>query len=243
MLTPMNELPPPDTMDPMTADATPRRALADKRRGGRGLTIAGVVLLVVGLGALGWSSYDLFWNPLVDPHVAAAEASDLRQAWEVEPAASESGEPARPVPGAAVALLRIPKFGDAFEQPVLAGTDQPTLKKGLGWYDGTAAPGEVGNFAVAGHRGATGPFAPIMDLVAGDQVVVETRDAVYTYELTNNPAEMTVKDTDTWVIQPVPGQPEVRPTEALITLTTCQDLFRSPDRTIAFGKLVDTRSK
>ena len=32
MLTPMNELPPPDTMDPMTADATPRRALADKRR-------------------------------------------------------------------------------------------------------------------------------------------------------------------------------------------------------------------
>ena len=74
-------------------------------------------------------------------------------------------------------------------------------------------------------------------------VVVETRDAVYTYELTNNPAEMTVKDTDTWVIQPVPGQPEVRPTEALITLTTCQDLFRSPDRTIAFGKLVDTRSK
>ena len=230
-------------MDPMTADATPRRALADKRRGGRGLTIAGVVLLVVGLGALGWSSYDLFWNPLVDPHVAAAEASDLRQAWEVEPAASESGEPARPVPGDAVALLRIPKFGDAFEQPVLAGTDQPTLKKGLGWYDGTAVPGEVGNFAVAGHRGATGPFAPIMDLVAGDQVVVETRDAVYTYELTNNPAEMTVKDTDTWVIQPVPGQPEVRPTEALITLTTCQDLFRSPDRTIAFGKLVDTRSK
>ena len=30
----------------MTADATPRRALPDKRRGGRGLTIAGVVLLV-----------------------------------------------------------------------------------------------------------------------------------------------------------------------------------------------------
>ena len=30
----------------MTADATPRRALPDKRRGGRGLSIAGVVLLV-----------------------------------------------------------------------------------------------------------------------------------------------------------------------------------------------------
>ncbi len=225
----------------MAAETTPRRALPEKRgRRGRGLTIAGVVLLVLGLGSLGWSSYDLFWNPLVDPQVAAAEASDLRSRWQTEPV---STEPARPRPGEAVALLRIPKFGDAFEQPILAGTNQATLKRGLGWYDGTAAPGEVGNFAVAGHRGATGPFAPIMNLVVGDHVIVETRNAVYTYELTNNPAAMTVKDTDTWVIQPVPGKPEVRPTEALITLTTCQDLFRSPDRTIAFGKLVSTATK
>lgn len=224
----------------MTADTTPRRALPEKRpRKGRGLTIAGVVLLVVGLGALGWSSYDLFWNPLVDPHIAAAEASDLRTEWQ-QPAPSE---PARPLPGDAVALMRIPKFGETFEQPVLAGTDQPTLKKGLGWYDGTAAPGDIGNFAVAGHRGATGPFAPIMELTVGDQVIVETREAIFTYELTNNPAEMTVKDTDTWVIQPVPGQPETNPTEALLTLTTCQDLFRSPDRTIAFAKLVGTQPK
>lgn len=227
----------------MTADTTPRRALPERGRRGRGLTITGVVLLVLGLGALGWSSYDLFWNPLVDPQVAAAEASELREAWQAPPATSEGAEPARPLPGDAVALMRIPKFGEAFEQPVLAGTDQPTLKKGLGWYDGTAVPGGIGNFAVAGHRGATGPFAPIMDLVVGDQVVVETREAIHTYELTNNPAEMTVKDTDTWVIQPVPGKPEVRPTEALITLTTCQDLFRSPDRTIAFGKLVGTQNK
>jgi sortase A len=201
--------------------------------------VAGVTLLVVGLGALGWSSYDLFWNPLIDPQVAAAEASDLRDEWRQPPPA----EPVRPLPGEAVALIRIPKFGAEFEQPVLAGTDQPTLKKGLGWYDGTAAPGQVGNFAVAGHRGATGPFAPIMELHGGDQVIVETREATYTYELTNNPADMTVKDTDTWVIQPVPGKPELRPTEPLITLTTCQDLFRSPDRTIAFGRLVATQSK
>ena len=221
-------------------ETAPRRALREKRgRRGRGLTVAGVTLLALGLGALGWSSYDLFWNPLVDPQVAAAEASDLRDEWQ----APAPAEPARPLPGDAVALMRIPKFGAEFEQPVLAGTDQPTLKKGLGWYDGTAAPGAVGNFAVAGHRGTSGPFAPIMDLAVGDEVVVETRDAIFTYALTNNPAELTVKDTDTWVIQPVPGKPEVRPTEALLTLTTCEDLFRSADRTIAFATLVDTRAK
>ena len=221
-------------------ETAPRRALREKRgRRGRGLTVAGVTLLALGLGALGWSSYDLFWNPLVDPQVAAAEASDLRDEWQ----APAPAEPARPLPGDAVALMRIPKFGAEFEQPVLAGTDQPTLKKGLGWYDGTAAPGAVGNFAVAGHRRTSGPFAPIMDHAVGDEVVGETRDAIFTNALTNNPAELTVKDTDTWVIQPVPGKPEVRPTEALLTLTTCEDLFRSADRTIAFATLVDTRAK
>ena len=224
----------------MTAEPTPRRALPQKRgRRWRGLTAGGVVLLVLGLGVLGWSSWDLFWNPLVDPHVAAAEASGLRSAWQ-QPAA---GEPARPLPGEAVALMRIPRFGESFELPVLSGTDQTTLKRGLGWYDGTAGPGEIGNFAVAGHGGPTGPFAPIADLVAGDQVIVETRDTVFTYELTNHPADTTVKDTDTWVIQPVPGRPEVRPTEALLTLTTGQDLFRATARTVAFAELASTESK
>ncbi|MFT3875937.1 MAG: class E sortase [Propioniciclava sp.] len=215
-------------------DAAPRRA---ERRRGRGLLISGVLCLVLGFGGLGWSAWDLFWNPLVDPGVAAAQASGLREEW------AAPAEAARPLPGDAVALLRIPAFGADFEQPVLAGTDQRTLKKGLGWYAGTAAPGEVGNFSVAGHRGATGPFSRMHELKAGDEVVVETREAVHTYRLTNDPAETTVMDTDTWVIQPVPGRPEVKPTEALITLTTCNDLFRSPRRMIAFGVLADTRSK
>jgi sortase A len=33
------------------------------------------------------------------------------------------------------------------------------------------------------------------------------------------------------------------PTEAMITLTTCQDLFHSPDRSIGFGHLESTRNK
>ena len=45
-------------------------------------------------------------------------------------------------------------------------------------------------------------------------------------------------DTATWVLDPVPGKPAEKPTKALITLTTCQDLFRSPDRSIGFGHLV-----
>ena len=47
----------------------------------------------------------------------------------------------------------------------------------------------------------------------------------------------------TWVLDPVPGQPDASPTEARITLTTCQDLFHSPDRSIGFGHLQSKKNK
>lgn len=223
----------------MSTDSAPRAGAPRRaaRRRGRGLLISGVVCLALGLAGLTWSAWDLFWNPLVDPAAAAAEASGLREEW------AAPTEATRPLPGEAVALLRVPVFGADFEQPVLAGTDQRTLKRGLGWYDGTAAPGEIGNFSVAGHRGTTGPFSRMHELKAGDEVVVETREAILTYQVTNEPSETTVTDTDTWVIQPVPGRPEAKPTQALLTLTTCNDLFRSPRRMIAFGVLIGTRTK
>lgn len=216
----------------------PRRAAESGRRGGvRWVTWLGVLVLVLGLAALGWSVYELFVKPAIDPAVTSAQVSELREAW----AAGEASDPATAMPGDAVALLRIPALGDA-EQPVLVGTDA-ALDRGLGWYAGTTAPGQVGNFAVAGDHGATGPFARLGELGVGDEVVVETATQVFTYQLTNNPAENTVADSDTWVLQPVPGEPEVRPTRALLTLTTSQGLFESAERTVAFGELVSAQDK
>ena len=81
-----------------------------------------------------------------------------------------------------------------------------------------------------------------LELEKGDQVVVETQDTVYTYELDGSPRDLTVKPTDTWVLDPVPGKRDA-PTTSLITLTTCQDLFHSPDRSVAFGHLVKVTCK
>ena len=77
----------------------------------------------------------------------------------------------------------------------------------------------------------------------GDEIIVETRETIYTYVLDESPKQLTVRDTDTWVIDPVPGKPDTKPTDALITLTTCQDLFRSPDRSIGFGRLESMKNK
>jgi sortase A len=128
--------------------------------------------------------------------------------------------------------------------PVLEGTDPSVLAKGVGHYPGTAAAGAVGNFALAGQRITRGkPFAALLTLQPGDQVVVETRDAVHTYVIDEPPRQLTVRRSDGWVLDPVPGRPGERATVALITLTTSQDLFRSGDRSVGFGHLQSTTNK
>jgi sortase A len=83
----------------------------------------------------------------------------------------------------------------------------------------------------------------LFELNTGDEIIVETEDATFTYVLDEPPRQLTVKDTDTWVIDPVPGKPELKPTQALITLTTCPDLFHSSKRSVGFGHLVRTERK
>ena len=59
--------------------------------------------------------------------------------------------------GVPLAVMRIPKLG--LEVPVLPGTDDVTLNRGVGWIEGTAAPGSDGNFAVAGESAHVAPRA------------------------------------------------------------------------------------
>lgn len=215
------------------------------------LTILGVVLLAAGLGCLGWVGYQFVGTDVVSHRAYDREADGLRSQWASEPAAAEpttetrgSGPEARPVPGSALALLRVPRFGADFEVPIVAGTDLKDLGQGVGHYDSTAGPGEIGNFALAGHRVTHGqPFAKLLTLRKGDRVVVETRRAVLTYVMDTSPADLTVDETAGWVLGPVPREPDASPTQALITLTTCQDLFHSPDRSVGFGHLEGTVAK
>ncbi len=70
---------------------------------------------------------------------------------------------------AAEAVLRIPRLG--VEVPVLEGTSDLTLNRGVGHIAGTAAPGEPGNVAITGHR--DGFFRPLKDIQPGDVIDVQ----------------------------------------------------------------------
>jgi len=220
----------------ITLPASPSEAPRPKRRRWF-LTVLGVLMLATGLTFLGVYIWDAYFNPVMDVKAAQQQVDQVKKEW------AQGKTPSSKIPANAVALIRIPEFGDDFEVAVLTGTTPSALNMGVGWFEHTAAPGEVGNFAVAGHRGASGPFVPLLDLKPGSRVIVETSDATYIYALTNYPKELTVDKYDTWVIDPVPGKPDAKPTEKLITLITCRNFFHSAERSVAFGELIETVKK
>lgn len=223
------------------------------------LTVVGMLLLIAGFGCLGWVAWQYFGTNVTSEKAFLEESTQLREQWsaptrtDAEPDSEPQDEPqdkgavtpeSAVLPGDAIALLRIPALGPDYEVPILSGTDLAILDRGVGHYPTTALPGEVGNFAVAGHRVTHGePFRRLLELDAGDDIIVETRDKIYTYELNDSPRNVTVHDTETWVLDPDPRNPGADPSEALMTLTTCQDVFRSPDRSVGFAQLAKTADK
>jgi sortase A len=137
--------------------------------------------------------------------------------------------------GRAVALIRIPKLGDEYKYAIVEGVDSAHLREGPGHYPGTAMPGDVGNFVLSGHRTTySAPFNRIDELKRGDDIVIDTRKARYTYRVV---AKQVVLPTRMDVIEPVPQRPDVTPTRAMITLTTCHPEYSARQRLVVFGEL------
>ncbi|WP_329097188.1 class E sortase [Actinomadura citrea] len=140
--------------------------------------------------------------------------------------------------GKGLAVIRIPRFGEHYRFVVIEGVDRADLRKGPGHYPGSALPGQVGNFVVSGHRTTySAPFNRLGELDRGDKILIDTRDEQYVYQVTDR---RIVKPSATEVTAPVPLHPKRRPTERLLTLTTCHPKYSAAQRLIIFGELVET---
>lgn len=218
---------------------------------GRAALLAGLALLLGGLGMLGYVAWQLFGTNVVARQAQERIVDQLEQEWSVVPGESLEGasEPDF-AHGQVSALIRIPAFGDDYVVPVLDGVGDDELAVGFGHFPGSVAPGEPGNYALAAHRVTHGePLRDMPELRPGDEVIVETAIAVYTYVLDTDPEALIVDFTEGWVVDPLPQnpwggvEPAQRPGQRLITLTTCAELFATDDRMIAFGHLVDVQVK
>lgn len=115
---------------------------------------------------------------LPKPEPVFQEESPDRRGWSIkrvrayeESLASHTIEP--------IARLEIPAID--LSVMVLEGTDELTLNRAVGRIEGTAMPGETGNFGVAGHR--DGFFRGLKDLSNDDLVKVTTLSGVYQYRV------------------------------------------------------------
>jgi sortase A len=203
----------------------------------------GLGLVAVGLGLLGYVGWQMFGTNIVSERRQQEAVESLQRQWR-EPVVNAEAGAAEPVRlGEATALVRIPRFGDDYVMPVHEGVADDVLGRGYGHFEGAAQAGEKGNYALAAHRVTHGePLRDMPELRPGDEVVVETRDAVYSYVLDTDPNRLVVTFEDIWVVDPRPVNPDpdgVSPADhpRLITLTTCAELFHTDNRMIAFGHL------
>ena len=211
----------------------------------------GVLVLLLVVHQLWWSN--------VTGHAAARHAvAALERHWDaVAPKTSEQSATARSgavrgrAPATAAdasssgpdgyAVIRIPRIG--VTAPIAEGVSKArVLNHGfVGHYPGTAQPGELGNFALAGHRNTHGePFRYINRLRIGDTVSVETATARYTYVVIATVPRTSADDGT--VIAPVPYS-SVHPADRLtgpghyLTLTTCTPEYTSLYRLVVWGRL------
>jgi sortase A len=163
-------------LSPARDTRAPRRRAEPVRTAVRGL---GELLLTAGLVMLLFVVYEAYVTDWFSAGKQQEATAKLDDAWH-----NGRGLVDRPVKGEGIAKMYVPAFGPDFVFTVLEGTDHDTLAVGPGHYPGTAAPGAVGNFSLAGHRvGKGSPFNALDQLSSCDAIVIETVDHWYVYRV------------------------------------------------------------
>jgi LPXTG-site transpeptidase (sortase) family protein len=202
-----------------------------KRRSGL-LRVLAYLLVIAGGAAIGWCA-----AMIADGQIAQWVA---RQQLEktLSDADSSSTHPYLPLAkhsmvtpenGTPLAELSIPRIG--LSVVVLQGSDEHTLRQGVGHIESTPLPGEAGNVGIAGHRDSY--FRPLRNVQVGDDIMLETPAGSVHYRVSSyrvvNPSEISV----------------IHPTsDPVLTLVTCFPFYfvgAAPDRFIVRATLVDDR--
>ncbi|MGW6655041.1 peptidase C60 family protein [Streptomyces sp. CB02130] len=202
----------------------------------------GEVFITLGVLMLLFVTYQLWWTNIRADQIAGKETNRIQDEW-----ANGDRTPGVFAPGEGFAIMHIPKLDVV--APIAEGIDkEKVLDRGMIGHYGegklkTAMPSDKqGNFSVAGHRNTHGePFRYINKLKPGDPIVVETRDAYYTYEMASILPQTSPSNIS--VIEPIPAGSGFTKPGRYLTLTTCTPEFTSTYRLIVWGKMVDERPR
>lgn len=134
----------------------------------------------------------------------------------------------RPEKGENIGTLFIPKLNE--QLPIIHGTDEDELSKGVGHFGGSVLPGEDDNAVLSGHRDTV--FRRLGEVIEGDELIVTTSAGTFTYKI----RKVRIVDADDrTVIVPKP--------RATLTVTTCYPftfIGASPERYVLVADLIES---
>jgi sortase A len=150
-----------------------------------------------------------------------------------------------PEMGDPVGYISIPAIGSNWWY--VQGDDLSWLRDGPGHFPTTSWPGQTGNAALAGHRTTYGaPFHRIDELEPGDEILIETLQGEFRYEIvpigelddmpiadTSDPgsAHFIVNPNDTWILDDYGDD--------RLTLMACHPKYSAAQRIIVVAQLTD----
>ena len=155
---------------------------------------------------------------------------------EVTPAASETvpmkkqiNYPKRPTIGEIIGELYIPKLDAVL--PIIHGTNEDELEKGVGHFAGSVLPGENDNSVLAGHRDTV--FRKLGEVGVNYELIVKTSAGTFTYVVRD---VRIVDSDDRTVIVSMP--------QAILTVSTCYPftfIGPTPQRYVLVSDLVSAK--
>ncbi|MEI7024729.1 class D sortase [Paenibacillus sp. y28] len=165
--------------------------------------------------------------------------ADIRLPLAVEtgaPAAAEEEKPAEPQPQDSrlknvEGVLKIDKIN--LNLPILTDATVKNLQLSVASIANTGKPGEIGNYAIAGHRNLTygKNFNRLDELSVGDVIEVDTKTRQYRYQVEE---KQYVLPEEVWVLE---GNGKDRN----IVLVTCHPIDTGTHRLIVKGKLLENK--
>ena len=203
----------------------------------------GVLLVAAGVGCMGYAlyakysveqkkdelvaQYEDYINWVNDSELDVEQIEQSISEQPMPETVDEKGLQSMQIPNGILGIMEIEKIG--LVVTLAEGTDNKSITLSVGHFPKTAMPGQVGNFAVVGHRsyryGAY--FNRLDELESGDIVRVKTVDGVFSYAVDS---KMVVEPTETWVLEPSET--------ATMTLVTCTPIRTATHRLIIKGHLI-----
>jgi sortase A len=138
----------------------------------------------------------------------------------------------QPSIGDVIGILKFPSINE--EVPIIEGTDEDSLEKGVGHFKGSSYPNEKGQIVLSGHRDTV--FRRTGELNLGDLLTISLPYGYFTYKIVDT---QIVDSNDRTIIT-------LQKEEEILTLTTCYPFSfvgNAPQRYIITAKPVENQNK